>query len=123
MAGRASRRLTWVWWALGAVAVVLVAALAGITVWIRADVRAATDMAVREYPGDGTLALIAFVESDDHPLAARNRAVWALGQRRDPRALPALERQYTGGPCDHAHMLCQYELKKAIALIRPHARK
>jgi PBS lyase HEAT-like repeat len=121
VAGNQSRRLTWIGWALGTGAVILVAAFAGITLWIRADVRNATEMAVREYPGDGTLALIVFVESDDHPLAERNRAVWALGQLRDPRALPTLERHYTGKPCDHARMLCQYELKKAIDLVRPHA--
>lgn len=121
MAG-SSRRLLWLGWALGAAAVVLVAAFAGITLWIRADVRDATEMAIREYPGDdGTVALIAIVESEDQPLRARNRAVWALGQLRDPRALPILERHYTGEPCDHARMLCQHELKKAIDLIRPRA--
>jgi hypothetical protein len=123
VAGGSCRRLTWVWWAIVAVVLVVLTGFAGITWSIRSGVRAATETAVQEYPGDGTLALIAFVESDDQPLSARNRAVWALGQLRDPRALPTLERHFTGEPCDHARILCQYELKKAIDLIRPRARQ
>lgn len=123
MAAGPSRRLAWVGWAIAVVAVVLLAGAAAIALWIQTDVRRTTDMAVREYPGDGVQALIAYVDTEDHPLADRNRAVWALGQMREPRALPVLERHYTGQPCDHARMLCQYELKKAIDLIRRSAKQ
>ncbi len=122
MAHGPSRRVNWLW-ALAVLVVLTVSGFGVIAVWIRSDVRATTEMAAREYPGDGALALIAYVDSDDHPLRSRNRAVWALGQMREPRALPTLERHYTGEPCDHARMLCQYELKKAINRLRPRARR
>jgi len=48
----------------------------------------------------------------------RNHAIWALGQLGDKRALPSLEKLYTGEPCDHSKYVCQYELKKAIKLCR-----
>jgi HEAT repeat protein len=121
VAAGASRRLSWFWLAVLIVALLLVAGLAAVKWSIHSDVRDATAMAVQEFPGDGVQALIAVVESEDHPLPARNRAVWALGQTGDSRALPALERYYTGDACDHARRLCQHELKKAINLLRARA--
>jgi HEAT repeat protein len=119
VAGDPSRRISWLWLAILVVALVLVAGFAGIQWSIHIGVRNASDLAVRAYPaGDRVMALVAFVESEDQPMAARNRAVWALGQLRDPRALPVLERHYTGSECDHARGLCQHELKKAIDLLR-----
>ena len=80
-------------------------------------------MAVREYPGDGVQALIAYVDTEGYPLADRNRAVWALGQLGDARATPTLESHYSGSQCDHTRRLCQHELKKAIDLIRSRAKR
>jgi hypothetical protein len=74
--------------------------------------------AMREFGGDEVEALIAFVQSDRHPLRERNRAVWALGQLGDRRALPVLEKPYTGAPCQHDRFLCQRELGKAIVLCK-----
>jgi hypothetical protein len=68
------------------------------------------------HPGDDVAALMAYVQSESHSLRDRNYAVWALGQARDARALPLLERYYTGQPCDHSRYLCQGELAKAIKL-------
>ena len=65
---------------------------------------------------DEVSALLALVEDADADLKDRNLAVWALGQLRDERALPILERHVHGGDCDHAHHLCQHELDKAIKL-------
>lgn len=75
-------------------------------------------LASAQYPGDRVQALMAYVASDRNPLPLRNRAVWALGQLGDGRALPVLERHYTGGPCDHSRLICQHELEKAIRLCR-----
>jgi hypothetical protein len=98
---------------------VLIAALFVGTAWaIGSGVHAATEAAVHDQPGDRVLALMAYVESPQHPLRTRNRAVWALGQLGDPRALPVLEEQFTGGECDHDRLLCQHELRKAIRLCR-----
>jgi hypothetical protein len=65
-------------------------------------------------PGDDVAALSAYVLSEAHPVSDRNGAVWTLGRLRDAAALPALERMYTGEPCRHDEILCQYELEKAI---------
>ena len=83
---------------------------------IRSSVIDVSAEAVREHPGDGIEALMACVDSDNHSLKQRNRAVWALGQIGDKRALGVLEKWYTGGPCDHDTSLCQRELAKAINL-------
>ena len=81
---------------------------------IRHGVRDISARAAQEYPGDRVEALMKYVESEDHTLRRRNRAVWALGQIGDERALIVLEKFYTGGPCDHDSRLCQRELGKAI---------
>ena len=81
---------------------------------IRSSVKEISAEAVQQYPGDRIEALITYVKSKNRSLRQRNRAVWALGQIGDERALPTLEKSYTGGPCDHDSRLCQGELQKAI---------
>jgi len=83
---------------------------------IRSSVKEISTMAVQEYSGERVEALITYVNSANHSLRERNRAVWALGQIGDKRALPVLRGFYTGGPCDHNNGLCQHELQKAIKL-------
>lgn len=104
------------WWpvALAAAIGVLAVGLGSLFWMIRSGVAEDVARAQREYPGDRVEALIAFVDADRHPLSERNRAVWALGQISDPRALPVLRKYYTGAECQHDRFLCQYELKKAI---------
>ena len=85
---------------------------------IRSSVIEMSAEAVSQYPGDRIEALITYVDSNNHSLRQRNRAVWALGQIGDKRALPVLEKYYTGEPCDHRNSLCQGELAKAIKLCR-----
>jgi len=77
-----------------------------------------TAQAAHPHPGDNVAALLDYVQSDTHPLPQRNQAVWALGQARDPRALPVLENYCTGESCNHARLLCQRELSKAVALCK-----
>jgi len=83
---------------------------------IRSSVKEISAMAVQEYPGERVEALMTYVNSENHSLKQRNRAVWALGQIGDSRALPMLQGFYTAGPCDHDRALCQHELQKAIKL-------
>ena len=85
---------------------------------IRSSVMEMSAEAVSLYPGDRIEALMTYVDSNNHSLRQRNRAVWALGQIGDKRALPVLEKYYTGEPCDHRNSLCQEELAKAIKLCR-----
>lgn len=68
------------------------------------------------YGGQHVESLIRFVDDASNTLKERNRAIWALGQLQDPKALGTLKRYYTGEPCDHLKILCQYELVKAIKL-------
>jgi len=83
---------------------------------IRSSVKDISAEATRQFPGDRIEALITYVDSEDHGLRQRDRAVWALGQIGDERALGALEKSYTGRPCEHDNCLCQRELQKAIKL-------
>lgn len=85
---------------------------------IRSGVKEISAEAVQQYPGEKVEALITYVDSKNHSLRKRNRAVWALGQIGDKRALPILEKSYTGQPCDHYSRLCQGELQKAIKLCK-----
>lgn len=85
---------------------------------IRSSVKEMCAEATKEYHGNRVKALIAYVSSESHSLKKRNRAVWALGQIGDKRALAVLESFYTGGDCDHEKHLCQGELKKAIDLCK-----
>lgn len=71
-------------------------------------------VAQKTYGGDPVEALMAYVDDDAQGIRFRNRAVWALGQLSDRRALPVLEKHYIGGECDHGYLICQYELEKAI---------
>lgn len=107
------------WWAalmvLGTTGVVV--AFLTLSWWIRIEAARTADEARQQFGGDRIEALATMMESA-LPLRERNRAVWALGQLRDPRALPVLQRHYTGGPCDHVRHLCQDELRKAIALCK-----
>ena len=96
----------------------LLAAFAMICFSIRSSVKEISAEATQQYPGDRIEALMAYVDSENKSLRQRNRAVWALGQIGDERALPTLEKSYTGQPCDHDSRLCQGELQKAIKLCK-----
>ena len=85
---------------------------------IGSDVHAISNVAIREHGGDRVSALMTYVNSPSHSLRDRNRAAWALGHLGDARALPLLDRHYTGEPCDHGRRLCQRELEKAIRQCR-----
>jgi hypothetical protein len=67
-----------------------------------------------QFDGDRVEALIALVDCQACSLRDRTQAVWALGQLRDKRALPVLYKYFTGKPCDHQRLICQYEISKAI---------
>ncbi len=114
--GRSLRGLRY-WWPLLALSVILLlySGFAGFVWWVQADAYKFAARAAQGFPGDQVDALLVLVQSEQHTLGERNRAVHALGQIGDPRALPVLERFYTGGECQHSRFLCQKELEKAIA--------
>jgi hypothetical protein len=104
------------WWPVLAVGLFLFlcAGFVGLTWRLQADAHDLGALAMNEFTGDEVEALAALVRSDKHTLAERNRAVQALGQIGDSRALPVLETFYTGQACQHDKFLCQSELRKAI---------
>ena len=98
--------------------------------WIGREVKSRCQTTKGEY-GDSTSptasqgqvdcveALIVQLNDENQGFRSRNSAIWALGQLGDNRALPVLQRYYTGNipskePLDKS--ISQYELKKAINL-------
>lgn len=69
----------------------------------------------QKHPGERMHALLACVESEESSYHEKCRALWALGQLGDRRALPSLREHLTGKPCDHENdVCCQGELEEAI---------
>jgi hypothetical protein len=95
-------------------------ALGVVRQWIQSDLDAwcTTAQLAHPHPDDDVAALLDYVQAEAHSLRNRNHAIWALGQARDPRALPVLDGYLTGAACDHARDLCQRELGKAVALCK-----
>ena len=74
--------------------------------------------AIERYGGDEVSALARFVDDPSISLKRRNYAIGMLANLGDVRALPVLEKHYTGADCQHGYFLCQYELKKAVTRCR-----
>ena len=97
--------------------------LYGITCWILfSEVKEVCDKAVQEFKGDTIESLTELLHSDKYGYEEKNDAIWALGQIEDPKALPVLERFYTGIPCEKPcrrdQSICQYEVRKALKTCR-----
>ncbi|MGI5828529.1 MAG: HEAT repeat domain-containing protein [Patescibacteria group bacterium] len=89
------------------------------SVWIGYEAKDLCQNAQWQYGGDCVEALIAQLDDEHQGFRARNHAIWALGQMGDSRALPVLEKYYTGNIPDREPLdetISQYELKKAINL-------
>ena len=97
---------------------VLVIAFLLVCFIIGSGVHSISTMALREYPGDKVTALMVLVESEHHTYRDRNRAIWALGQLGDSRAVPLLQKHYTGKASKQNNELSEYELEKAIVLCK-----
>jgi len=111
----------WVgYWMIVGVGVVVLIFLITCT-WIGVDVRERCKVGQAKYGGDCVEALVETLNDEEgSTMRERNYAIWALGQLGDKRALPVLEKYYTGvipprEPYDEG--ISQYELKKAIALV------
>jgi hypothetical protein len=112
--------MTWRRARIGILVVVLACAvgLLALRVGILRGIGTISDHAMAAYPGnpDRVMALVSLVADEDQPVSDRDRAVWALGQLRDSRALPVLWTYAKDGECRHGVELCRKELAKAIAL-------
>jgi len=85
---------------------------------IFSEVQSICKMAQEQFEGDEVEATIAMLQSEQTSFVQKNKAVYALGQIGDKRALPALQGQVTGIPCEkpcpkHKYV-CQYNLETAI---------
>lgn len=89
-----------------------------ISFWIGLGVKKECQKAQQEHRGNCVKTLSAFIEDKKNTFKEKNSAVWALGQLGDPKALPVLNKYYTGEECEHDKFLCQYELEKAIKLTK-----
>ncbi|MBN1256159.1 MAG: hypothetical protein JXA52_00480 [Planctomycetes bacterium] len=82
------------------------------------DVKAITGEAKDDFGlDDPVLALIALLESEEYSYQDRNRAVWALGQIGDKRALPPLEilnLTVPAGSKGFSQEFSKYGIEKAI---------
>jgi hypothetical protein len=74
--------------------------------------------AIERYSGDDVIALARFVDDPGISFHRRNYAIGMLANLGDIRALPVLEKHYTGADCHHWYFLCQYELKNAVTRCR-----
>jgi hypothetical protein len=105
------RFLKWTGIALLAAAVGIVLLSLGIELGVQKVCKAAT----QKRPGERIHALLVCVESNESSYHEKCRALWALGQLGDRRALPSLKKHVTGKPCDHENdVCCQGELQEAI---------
>lgn len=87
--------------------------------WIGYEVKSNCQDAKNKYGGDCVEALSATLNDESQSFATRNSAIWALGQLGDERALPTLQKFYTGYIPEREPLngtISQYELKKAINL-------
>jgi len=91
-------------------------------VWIGHEAKRLCQEAKWEYQKTDCIeALIMTLDDENQGYRTRNHAIWALGQFGGSRALPVLEKYYTGNipnrePLDK--MISQYELKKAVNLAK-----
>jgi len=89
------------------------------SLWIGYEVSSSCQNARKLYAGDCVQALTSLLEDEGQSYRSRNKAIWALGQLGDSRALSTLQKYYTGDIPDREaldEMISQYELQKAIAL-------
>lgn len=87
--------------------------------WIGYEVRYQCQKSQSKFDGDCVETLSQVLQDDSQSFSDRNSAVWALGQLGDARALPTLQKYYTGDIPEREPLnetLSQYELKKAINL-------
>jgi len=113
-------RRNWVRRIEGAAVFVLVMALCGYAAlsWQRYTTIRDVTAAARTVDSQGRVeALLAYLRSDATSFEEKNRAIWVLGELRDPAALDDLRALQRPGECDHERFICQREVNKAIAKI------
>ena len=103
----------------GPIILIIAAAIYAISCFsIFSGVKSICFEAKKEFKGDSVEALMALIESDKFGFQEKNKAIWALGQIGDKRAMPLLEKLNTGevqkAPYNTDKYIVQYSVKKAI---------
>lgn len=120
---RGAPGLQWARWELfgcGALVVLSGVIIAAVCGSIRGSVREVSALAQAGHPGDPVSALIGLAADETATVRDRNRAVWALGQLGDTRALSTVQRLQASVVADSngtASALSPYELGKAVGLL------
>ena len=88
---------------------------------IYSGVKSICEIASNKFESDNVEALISLIESDEFSFKQKNKAIWALGQIGDRRALPLLRKLDTDEiqekPLDSDKYIVQYSVEKAIRQI------
>ncbi len=88
---------------------------------IYTGVKSICEIASEKFETDNVEALISLIESDAFSFKQKNRAIWALGQIGDRRALHLLRKLDTDEiqekPLDSDKYIVQYSVEKAIRQI------
>lgn len=90
-------------------------------IWIGHEVKSNCFLAQNAYGGECVTALTQLLNDKNRSFRERNSAIWTLGQLADQRALPVLEKYYTGHIPDREPLngtISQYELSKSLKLVR-----
>ena len=87
------------------------------------NVQNISEKAKSEFGSDHVEALIALMESENFSFKDRNRAIWALGQIGDKRALPHLTKLNTkvpsqAKPWNSGKYLVKFSIEKAVKQIK-----
>ena len=89
---------------------------------IYSGVESICEIASNKFETDNVESLILLIESDEFSFKQKNKAIWALGQIGDRRALPLLQKLDTDEiqkkPLDSDKYLVQYSVEKAIRQIK-----
>lgn len=109
---------------LGLGFILLLSAFAYIGFVINKEIKDRCIFSQSKYSGDCVTALSSFLDDQNNNFGDRNSAIWALGQIGDKKALPVLEKYYTGNIPNREPwngVVSQYELKKAINSVNGHS--
>ena len=102
----------------GVIAITILFAISCVLIF--SSVESICTKAENEFKCDHVEALIALIDSEKFNFEDKNKAIWALGQIGAKKALPSLEKLYTGSTrkrCDRSKYISQYELQRAIKFI------
>jgi hypothetical protein len=95
--------------------IIFIIVLLVVTYKVESQVQEICKMAVSVYPGDNIQALINVIKNENTCTRDKSKALWALGQLGDKKALPYLIENFNG---IEETDICIYEAQFAIEKIK-----